>query len=147
MKLSASAVVFVLLLAPLALAAADDEEAAEHKKLVGTWHGYAVEGRGENPDRGPVKLVLTITMDRITGLKDGKQDVGEGAHKLDLTKQPKRLDATRTRKPGTGRTHLGIYKLDGDTLNWCVANWNKPLPTDFVTRKGQYLLILKRKKD
>src|SRR5581483_6096487 len=32
-------------------------------KLVGVWNGYAVEGKGENPDRGPVKIELTITQD------------------------------------------------------------------------------------
>jgi len=37
------------------------DEQAERARFVGVWRGFTVEGKGETPDRGPVKLELTIT--------------------------------------------------------------------------------------
>ena len=121
---------------------------AELKKLDGVWEGYAVEGKGEKPDRGPVHLRLTIKGDTITAfdLKDNK-DMGRGTFKLDPTQKLKTLDATGVLLPAKrDRTFLGIYELDGDTLKWCVDNRRKDRPTEFRTNNGAYLLILKRKK-
>jgi hypothetical protein len=46
----------------VALHAADGnaDDAAQRKQLAGTWKGFAVEGKGEKPDTGPVKLELVI---------------------------------------------------------------------------------------
>jgi uncharacterized protein (TIGR03067 family) len=122
---------------------------AEMKKLEGTWEGYAVEGQGENPDRGPVHLRLTFTGAKIKAFdlaKDGK-DMGSGTCTLDPSKQLKEIDATGIVLPGRReRTYPGIYKVDGDTLKWCVDNRRKGRPKEFRTANGKYLLILKRKK-
>ena len=54
------------------------------------------------------------------------------------------IDATRTSMPGKGQTYAGIYELDGDSWRWCVSPRKGERPTEFVTRKGQFLLVLKR---
>jgi len=123
---------------------ADNDEAAMRKKLVGTWRGFAVEGTGEKPDQGPVKLELTITEKEIGAIKDGKEDMGAGAYTMDLNQSPMWLEGTRTRGAGPKGPYLGIFTLEGDTLKWCVANPRYPRPTEFRTVKGQFLLILKR---
>jgi hypothetical protein len=74
------------------------------KKLAGTWEGYAVEGRGERPDRGPVHLQLIINGDKISavdlGSPDKNKDMGSGAYKLDPSQELKHIDATGVVLPG-----------------------------------------------
>jgi uncharacterized protein (TIGR03067 family) len=129
----------------------DNEPAvkAELKKLEGTWEGYAVEGKGEKPDRGPVHIRITIAGDKISAVDLGnkEKDMGSGTFKIDPTKQLKEIDATGIVLPGKReKTYQGIYELDGDTLKWCVDNRQKERPTEFRTVSGNFLLILKRKK-
>ncbi len=129
--------------------AAVNREAQERAKLVGVWKGFAVEGRGERPDQGPVKLELTFTEKTIHGIeiKRGKRiDHGTGDSFLDLDASPPRLDGKQVNERGRTRTYIGIYTLEGDTLKWCVSP-RRIRPTTFETMKGQFLLILKREKN
>ena len=114
------------------------------KKLAGTWRGFAVEGMGEKPDQGPVKLELTITENEISAVKDGKEDMGAGTYRIDPSQSPAWFEGTRTKGAGPKGPYLGIFRLEGDTLRWCVANPRAPRPTEFKTVKGQFLMILKR---
>ena len=120
-----------------AVAAEGDAEA--RKTLAGTWKGRV--------DEGATGHVLTITTSGITGTKDGKQDLGAGSFKLDLTTKPWRMDAKGTKGPQKGRTYLGIYSLEGDTLKWCVSMPGSEPPKELATKDGQFLLILKRQKE
>jgi uncharacterized protein (TIGR03067 family) len=127
------------------LTAGDKTDVKARESLVGVWSGYVVEGKGENPNQGPVKITLTITRETIAGkqMRDSQViDHGEGNYNLDLTKMPLVLDAAKKRGKNT-QTWLGIYSLDGDTLRWCVG---RERPTDFRTQKGAFLLILKKQK-
>jgi uncharacterized protein (TIGR03067 family) len=153
----AFALAILLASTPLAMVAlADATEQlegaqAEMKRLAGTWEGYAVEGRGERPDRGPVHLRLIIDGDKISavdlGSPDKNKDMGKGAYKLDPGQELKQIDATGIVLPGKReKTYPGIYELDGDTLKWCVDNRAKERPAEFRTIGGKYLLILKRQK-
>jgi uncharacterized protein (TIGR03067 family) len=144
-------VIMLQLLAALwtpALPAADPSEQAERHKFVGTWKGFAVEGRGENPDRGPVKLELRITDKTMKGLEfkgTNVVDHGEGEFALDPGQNPKHLDAWKTNERGRRQSYVGIYTLEGDKLQWCVSP-RKTRPTEFRTGDGGFLLILKRQK-
>jgi|GEM_PF-755524 len=125
---------------------ASAEDAVVRKQLVGVWKGFAVEGRGERPDRGPVKLEVTITGTAIKGIElkgEGAINHGEGAHTLNLKEKPGWLDATKTNERGRKEEYLGIYSLEGDTLKWCVSR-GKQRPAEFLTAKGSFLVILKR---
>jgi uncharacterized protein (TIGR03067 family) len=146
------ALAYLILLASSALAdepSPADFVQAEMKKLAGTWEGYAVEDRGERPDRGPVHLRLIVEKDKISavdlGSPDKNKDMGSGAYKLDPSQELKHLDATGIVLPGKReKTYLGIYEIEGDTLKWCVDNRAKERPSEFRTTSGKYLLILKR---
>ena len=134
----------------LVLLGADDSgkatDAQERQRLAGVWRGFTVEGKGERPDRGPVKLEITITDRKIHGIEskaDDRVDHGEGEYLIELTKDPRQLDATQTNERGRKREYLGIYLIEGDTLKWCVSP-QKVRPETFETKKGQFLLILKR---
>lgn len=137
--------IFGLFAISIPLAAQEAGQAAR-EKLVGVWNGYVVEGKGENPNKGPVKLELTISKDLIRAkqFKGGKDfDLGEGTYEILLSKSPNHLDGNK--KLGNGnrkQTWVGIYRLDGDTLKWCVGRKERPL--EFETKRGVFLLILKR---
>lgn len=132
-----------------AMNAADDDRA----KFAGVWQGFVVEGRGDRPDRGPVKLEITVTGDKMSSrdlnARDtSKADLGEGTYKLDGAQNPKTIDATGTNGQNRGKLFPGIYLVDGNTLKWCVANPGKQRPTEFISRPsgGQFLMVLKRVK-
>ena len=144
----------VLLATVLAMAATrparpgDGKGQAAAPSLDGVWKGFVVEGKGEKADRGPVHLELTIKGDVITAKRfDGQdtQDMGGGTYKITPGKTVI-MDATETKPNGKGRTYLGILSLEGDTLKWCVATPNNERPTEFESKKPQFLLILKRQK-
>lgn len=143
---AALALVLTLQLPPLA--APQDKTDADLKALQGTWQGWVVEGKGKKIDAGFVHVELIIKKDTIVarglgGMKEGP--LGEGTFKLSLSGPFKLMDATRTSMPSKGKTYLGIYEIDGDTLKWCVANPNQDRPEELLTRRGQFLMILKRK--
>jgi uncharacterized protein (TIGR03067 family) len=146
---AAFAVFLVLGLAASADESKEDATKAEMKKLEGVWEGYAVDGKGERPDQGPVHFRLTISQTKMSAINlgDKDKDMGNGVFKLDLSKATKEMDATGVVLPGKQeRTYLGIYELDGDTLKWCVTMRKGERPIEFRTQKGSFLLILKRKK-
>jgi uncharacterized protein (TIGR03067 family) len=126
----------------------DDSPQKAREKLVGVWIGYAVEGRGEKPDQGPVKLKLTITKETIKAIQyKGKDmlDLGEGTFEIVHSKTPFTLDGDKKLdNPNRKEVWQGIYQLDGDTLKWCVRR--KGRPTEFQTGDGAFLMILKRQK-
>ncbi len=125
---------------------AQDSDKSAREKLAGVWAGFAVEGKGETPDRGAVKLELIISKDLIKAKQfKGKDsfDLGEGTYEILQSKSPNHLDGKKKLdNPNRKDIWLGIYHLDGDTLKWCVGK--KARPTEFETKQGSFLLILKR---
>ncbi len=116
-----------------------EDEAEARKNLVGIWKGRV--------DDGATGHVLKFTAKGITGTKDGRQDLGAGTFKLNLATTPWHMDAKGTKGAQKGRTYLGIYSLEEDTLKWCVSLPGAQRPTEFATKEGQFLLILKRQKE
>jgi len=120
-------------------------QADELKLFQGTWRGFVVEGRGENPNRGPLELELTVKGNTMSAFDvREKKSLGEGTFMLDPNKKLKEITATGSVNMARSRTYKGIYELNGDTLRWCVDNINQGPPTEFISRRGQFLLILKR---
>jgi uncharacterized protein (TIGR03067 family) len=119
---------------------------AARAKLVGTWLGYAVKGKGERPEQMGVKIELKITRNAIQGFgfkANDKTDLGSGVFTLKLDAMPHHLDGDKKLdNPKRKEIWLGIYQLDGDNLRWCVGR--KKRPTDFDGKDDAYLLILKR---
>jgi hypothetical protein len=81
-------------------------EKTERARFVGVWQGAAVEGKGETPDRGPVRLELTMTERTVRGIQiqgDERNDHGEGEYVLNLAAEPCRPDAAKTTGDGRQR--------------------------------------------
>jgi uncharacterized protein (TIGR03067 family) len=124
-----------------------DDKVPDAKKFDGTWQGVSVTNDGkEMPKEEAEKLTLTVKGDRYT-LKGGPEAI-EGTHKLDPSKSPRTIDATRTAGPDKGKTILGIYELTDDTYKVCFAPPGKDRPTEFSARagSGNRLIVMKRQK-
>jgi uncharacterized protein (TIGR03067 family) len=161
-KLAAPALFLLTALFACSVVAADSPEiAVEKKKLDGTWVG-GVKGGGGGSGKGKGKggpsgaggqgMMVNITEliikdGKITAKGDRGSDFGAGTYTLNLGANPKTLDAIGTGGKSAGKNYLGIYKLNGDTLEWCAANPNIPRPKDFsTTPQVQFHMILKRQK-
>ncbi len=116
--------------------------------LTGTWRGWVVRGRGEQPNEGEMEIELTITGNRIVGRELGTRrapgGIGSGTFTIDGDGKSGNLDSEGTSGPQDGRTYLGIYELNGNTLRWCVSNRGRQRPEQLATDRGNYLLVLNR---
>lgn len=123
--------------------------AADAGALQGVWRGARFSaGKGEDPDKG-VALELTFKGNHINGKRLPEEKlIGEGDFKV--LADGKRLDATGATGGFKGKSYPGIFKIQGDTLLWCVTTSGNPedRPTDFVAEpaKKSYLIIVKRHK-
>jgi uncharacterized protein (TIGR03067 family) len=124
-------------------------EADDLKKLTGVWKGWVVEGRGDDPKQRRWQVELTIDGNKVTGLEDGRKDLGAGTITIRHTRDGKQLDATRTKGSASraGSTYLGLYTLEGNTLRWCVGNPpGQARPTELRSKTGQFRMVLTKAK-
>lgn len=118
-------------------------------RLAGVWKGWIVHGRGENPNEGEMEIELTVEGNRMTGRELGTRrgpPEGLGAGTFTMTGNGKtgNIDTDGTSGSQDGRSSMGIYELNGDTLKWCVTQRNRVRPTTMATDRGNYLLILRK---
>ena len=56
--------------------------------------------------------------------------------RIDPSRTPKTIDYDMTEGPTKGKTHLGIYELEGDTVRFCFAAPGVDRPNDFTAKEG-----------
>lgn len=139
----------VLLSAFEVLGQASGGDAAERQRLAGAWEGWVVEGDGSQPSQRRQRVnELVISPTQITA-KDGRNiSMGAGTYRLGSAGGAKTIDAVGTGGPTQGKTYLGIYKLEGNTLKWCSGNDRaRTRPAEFRTNtgSGHFLMVLTRK--
>jgi uncharacterized protein (TIGR03067 family) len=102
------------------------------------WRG-AIEGRGG--------IELLVNGNLVVGREYGPDGPGGslGAGRIMMTGDGKsgNMDAVYTAGPQAGQVCLGIYRLEGDNLLWCVNNrgWR---PLLFTATTGDWLMTLTR---
>jgi uncharacterized protein (TIGR03067 family) len=136
-----------LLLAVVAglLIAADAKDDAKEdlKKFQGTWSTSAEQ----NGEKAPQNATVVIKDNTYT-VKVGDKTVDSGTFKLGAEKKVKTIDSTADIGPGKGKTMLGIYEIDGETIKICFAMPEKERPKEFEAKKGSdhVLYVMKKEK-
>src|SRR5262249_55204690 len=109
-------------------AAVKEEAPKDEEKIVGTWAFESLETGGQKrPEEAVIEAKLIFAADgKFTATTGGKEV--KGTYKLDPAKKPKEITTTNDE----GKTHRGIYKLDGDALTLCVPDEDgAERPTEF----------------
>jgi uncharacterized protein (TIGR03067 family) len=128
--------------------AQDDTSKKELKKLEGTWATVSIEAAGQKvTDEEKIKnRKLSTTGDKYR-LQVGDETV-QGTIEINPSKKPKTIDVKPDSGTNKGKTLLGIYEMDGDSLKVCLAPAGKDRPTAFTTaaENGHQLVVYKREK-
>jgi uncharacterized protein (TIGR03067 family) len=148
----------LLLLAAGSLGVADKPDkktksapaADEATKLAGNWTLVAIEAGGRKFPADRVKaLRIRVEIRKhllvITNLRNRQRTL---AFTLKAGANPKAIDFRVREGVGKGKTFLGIYALEGDTLKICQETRGGKRPTKFSTRADSrtQLMVLRRAK-
>jgi len=115
--------------------------------LQGSWAFVSLEVEGSKlPDAMLSGSKIIIKGENFKSISAGI--TYEGKMKIDRNSTPKTLDLTFTEGPEKGRTSLGIYELDGETLKICLSLAGSTRPTEFASKPGSGFAFetLKREK-
>ena len=126
-----------------------DDVKKDKEKLQGTWKAVAAQQRGETQDDAEEHRLI-FSGDEFS-IKKGDETIIKGKFKIDPSKKPKAIDMeiTEGAKDGhIGKSGVGIYALEGDTLKWCV---NEPgeteRPKEFSAPTGTKFMFVTFKRE
>lgn len=146
-----TALIIATCLSPLPTIAADKgATATELKQIEGTWVGGVKNKgvKGKSADSTMIVISEFVVKDgKIASCKD-KNGVSLGTcETMSLNPATRTLDASGSLKDGRKGSYQGIYRVNGDTLEWCAANPGIPRPEDFFTTpQVQFHMVFNRKK-
>ena len=138
-------VIAVLLLA--GAGGAQDATKKEMSQLEGDWSMVSGEANGTAMPQETVKTGKRTAKDGETAITFGGQVYFTAKYTLDPAKKPKAIDYMMTEGPTKGKTHLGIYEMDGDTVKFCFAAPGKDRPTEFTAKEGSQRTLSVWKRD
>ncbi len=127
---------------------AQDAVKKEMTLLDGDWTMVSGTANGQAMPKEMVKGGKRVAKDGETTITMGGQLYFKAKFKIDPAKKPKTIDYAMTEGPTKGKTHLGIYELDGDTVKFCFAAPGKDRPTKLESKEGSEttLSVWKREK-
>ena len=108
----------------------------EMAQLEGAWSMVSGEANGQSLPEEYVKDGKRVAKDGVTTITVGGEVFAKAKFSIDPSKKPKAIEYTMTMGPTKGKTHLGIYELDGDTVKFCFAAPGKDRPTEFTAKEG-----------
>lgn len=130
--------------AATATAADKPDPKADLAALKGKWKVTATTFDGQPVPQPKAGRALDFDDKQFTAF-DGDTSKGSLGFTLDVTTTPKRIDLDR---PGQDKKAAGLYKLDGDKLTLCYAEWGAERPEKLESKAGgkTFLLELERVK-
>jgi len=133
-----------VLAAGLAVGSPQDAIPKEMARLEGEWSMVSGEADGQPLPADMVKTAKRVAKDGETTVTIGGQLFMKAKFTVDPAKKPKSIDYTMTDGLTKGKTQLGIYELDGDTVKFCFASPGMDRPTDFKGGAGRSVSVWKR---
>ena len=141
--------ILLLTACPLLLVAGDsDAVKKDMTQLQGEWSMVSGE-----IDKQPMPEALLKGSKRVAKGDETTVTIGgmlfmKAKFTVDPSKKPKTIDYMMTEGLTKGKTQLGIYELDGDTVKFCFAKPGQDRPPEFVTKEGsgRTLSVWKREK-
>ena len=132
--------IFLIALAAttVSLARAADDQAAKKAlaQLQGEWSMVSGSADGQAmPEQLRKQMKRICKGDELTATMSG-QVFFKATITVDPSKNPKTIDYQMTEGFTKGKTQLGIYELDGDTLKSCFSAAGAQRPKDFTTKPG-----------
>ncbi|HEV3443529.1 MAG TPA: TIGR03067 domain-containing protein [Gemmataceae bacterium] len=137
----------IAVLIVICAASAQDAVKKEMAQLEGHWSMVSGEANGLSMPKETVDSGKRVAKDGETTITIGGQVYFKAKFSIDPTKKPKAVDYTMTAGPTKGKTHLGIYELDGDTVKFCFAAPGKDRPTEFTAKEGSQRTLSVWKRD
>jgi uncharacterized protein (TIGR03067 family) len=101
-------------------------------ELVGEWEMQAAFQEGHALDAAMVKTGRRVTSATHTTTYFGKQVFMKATYTTDPTQLPKTIDLVLD----SGKTQLGIYQVDADTMKICFTAPGKDRPSSFDSKPG-----------
>jgi uncharacterized protein (TIGR03067 family) len=125
-----------------------DDAKKDMAQMEGKWSMVSGERDGQPLPDDIVSSARRVVKAGETTVTIGGELFLKAKFTLDLSKKPKAIDYTVTGGQNEGKTQLGIYELDGDTVKFCFAAPGEERPTEFRTKtgSGQTLSVWKREK-
>jgi uncharacterized protein (TIGR03067 family) len=129
-------VLLVVVIVFVAAAGAQDAISKDMAQLEGEWSMVSGEANGVRMPEATVKMGKRVAKEGATTITFGGQVYFTAKFSIDPTKKPKTIDYEMTAGPTKGKTHLGIYELEGDTVKFCFAAPGGDRPTAFTAKVG-----------
>jgi uncharacterized protein (TIGR03067 family) len=126
---------------------AQDAVKKEMAQLEGEWSMVSGEANGFVLPKETVESGKRVAKDGETTITIGGQVYFKAKFTVDPTKKPKTIDYTMTEGPTKGKTHLGIYELEGDMVKFCFAAPGQERPTEFTAKEDSQRTLSVWKRD
>jgi uncharacterized protein (TIGR03067 family) len=134
----------------LILGGADDSQEAIKKEMMlleGEWSMISGTADGMFMPKEMVARGKRVAKDGVTTITIGGRVYFKAKFRIDPAKKPKAIDYIMTEGPTKGKTHLGIYELDGDTVKFCFAVPGEDRPTEFTAKEKSQRTLSVWKRD
>jgi uncharacterized protein (TIGR03067 family) len=126
----------------------EETVAKELQAFKGTWRMSSKEEDGKKFGEEEIKdVILTNDGSGKSSVRRGDKVIAEATVKLDPTKKPKTIDITFTEGERKGKTALGIYEIESDAFQVCVARPGDERPAEFSAKAGSGHILVVYKRD
>lgn len=108
-----------------------------HKEMAAAWQAVSqsVDGKESSPDEVK-KITLSVSIDGKSRCVHGSKIFLVTITKIDPSKTPMTIDLTWMDHKNSGRTALGICKIEDGLLTICHGKPGQPRPIAFVAKAG-----------
>jgi uncharacterized protein (TIGR03067 family) len=114
-----------------------DQTKADIAKLQGEWSMVSGSADGQAIPDEMLPTAKRVCKGNETTVTIGGQLIMQAKFTIDPTKTPKTIDYQVTDGPTKGKSHLGIYEIDGDTVKYCFSAPDVERPSDFTSKPGE----------